>query len=299
MLIERGLIKGITTDTGQTFLFEDIHRQFQASEYGRTLVDNVRFSPFKPDDMSNQQWKKLLGPDVCNLEHNRLAYARMRAFLGHLRNNPAVFFPSEVDQASLLFTALIHDWPEAMTGDKPDPLKTKQDTGDELAILPGIIEEVLGIPPEDSNVHSAVGILDGGNASLWSYFRAVEVDGYSETAVRAWLKTKENLDPRLTESLRLMAFCVTSNHTPQLIAYARRYPPIMLTLKRRAAHISDVFKNTRTKTIDQGIRIGLGGDSENFLRAKKDWERFTNERVFRDFQRPVRHSKPKQIALPI
>ena len=50
-------------------LFLNLHQQISASDYGKKLMKEVRYSRYKPENITNSEWEKLLGEDVNNLKH--------------------------------------------------------------------------------------------------------------------------------------------------------------------------------------------------------------------------------------
>lgn len=117
MITERGIPTGFDIG-GQTVGFIDLHRDFAATPYGKTLQDNIRFAPYRPQEVSHKEWKNYLGADVNNLSHLQLSLGVTRQFLSFCErpqdgwtgpvSDEARF--SDTEQKTLLLTSVVHDW---------------------------------------------------------------------------------------------------------------------------------------------------------------------------------------------
>ncbi|MBI2013094.1 MAG: hypothetical protein HYS88_01460, partial [Candidatus Colwellbacteria bacterium] len=101
--------------------FEEIYELFAGSSYGKILRQRVRYGPYKPEELSNEEWVKILGPDVNNLEHLKTTLAITNDFIYRARYPHPEWQPREInfsreEKELLCLTAVIHDWGEAVVG---------------------------------------------------------------------------------------------------------------------------------------------------------------------------------------
>lgn len=157
---------------------EQLHQTFAASEYGKTLNNAVRFADFKPVDISNQTWVDVIGDDVNNLRH--MPHTHRLAARFALKQTL-----SEDDTNILRVTAMTHDWGEAIDGDIPLPLKTKQDEVSEQKSYRLIAEDLLGKYEGEELSDTVWRVLDKEDKELGNAFCAIEYIGYNTTAMRA------------------------------------------------------------------------------------------------------------------
>lgn len=157
---------------------EKLHATFSKSEYGQTLNNAVRFSDFKPVDITNETWVDALGDDVNNLLHMPHTYRIMGRFC------VAQSLPQDVTDI-LLTTAITHDWGEAIDGDIALPLKTTADEESEQASFRSIAEDLLGKNQGEELSDTVWSVLNKEDEKLGDMFRAVEYIGYNTTAMRA------------------------------------------------------------------------------------------------------------------
>ncbi len=212
----------------------EIHQEFKKSAYGKTLSNAVRFKCFKPDDVSNEEWVKILGADVHNLNHMDL----MRGFTKALLEKALCL--SEEEKDILIKTAQIHDWAEAITGDKPKPKKTKVDETKEKAILIALMEE---FNVEDTERQKIISIIFDTNSKLFTVFQEIEEMGYLRTAILAWQRSKSTVNPNLKKHLLEMATAVTAKQLSVLIEKSKSTSQIAYFLDQNENSIND-FLNT-------------------------------------------------------
>ena len=233
--------------------FGEIHKEFSSTKYGDTLKNNVRFRSFKPDGVSNTEWRKLLGADVNNLEHMPLSLGLTKDFLRHCANpsdgwqgkapEEAMFTSSE--QSLLLLTAIVHDQAEAVIGDIPLPEKTKSDEEREMIIFKKIFGEVLG-QGKETHVYEAaadqvVDILSNTKSKLGRAFNAIEHVGYTRTALRAWDRSHK-VEGDVKASLEQMSDAIIPHGLPRLVAYSEIYPPVDSFLKHHRQSIDQILE---------------------------------------------------------
>ena len=234
--------------------FNKIFDKFAKTKYGETLRSNIRFSEFKPQNISNDEWVEMLGRDVNNLFHLSVSLNITRSFLSQCssptktwqKHIPQTALFTSEQQTELLFTAVTHDWAEAIIGDIPLTSKKDTDENMEMIILRKLIHEILGEKIEKhkidrltNNVHT---ILTDKNTKLGKAFNAIERMGYVKTGIKAW-HLSQGMNNEMGKKLRHLAIRVFLIHTPHLIEYAKIYPPVYYFLIRNNKPISDVFIN--------------------------------------------------------
>jgi hypothetical protein len=104
----------------RSLTFVDLHMIFSEHPYGMLLGNKTRWDIYKPEGMTNEEWTTLLGADSDNLEHMHLMYGITRQFLMHSECSEGISDEATFDQNEkqlLLLTAIVHDRPEAITGD--------------------------------------------------------------------------------------------------------------------------------------------------------------------------------------
>ena len=221
--------------------FDEIHELFANSSYGKILRQRVRYGPYKPKELSDEEWIRILGPDVNNLEHLKTSLAVAQDFIHRARDphpewqskgEEIRFTPGE--EKLLCLTAVIHDWGEAVVGDILWHRKTEKDGEKELEILKGLIEELVRYKFTDSLVdkmHLAADIAFGKNEKLSPAFNAIEHIGYGNNTLRMWGE-KLNYDGLLSKTLTGLAKQLTTHHYPTWQEYAGTYPASHYWLSR-------------------------------------------------------------------
>lgn len=267
------------------FGFNEIHERFSVTEYGKTLRDEIRFSYFAKG-VSKDKWKQILGVDVNNLEHMPLTYSLTRFFLRYCRREEFSTDKQEV----LLLTSIIHDWPEAIFGDIPRPLKTEEDEKKERELLPTMIDEVLLKPisseilepilsraPVDliglpNNVQRAIEAAFVKDTKLSEAFNIIENIGYLRTSLRAWQKSNsKGLPENLNYQLKCLANGVIANTIECLISYSDVYPAVGIFLAKMQDVISNAFNNMPNATFNIYAREEREERKIQFESAKKAW----------------------------
>ena len=212
---------------------EQIYDLFADSPYGKALSQKVRYAHYKPEGLSNEEWVRILGPDVNNLEHLRETLKITNEFIDRARNphpewrlDKLNFSPEE--EELLRLAAIVHDWGEAMTGDIGWHRKTSEtDVAKEFAALHKIIEEVCR--PELDNallkkIYRAADIAFMREGSrLDQAFNAIEYIGYGNNALRAWSE-RENYSGEMQELLAGLGKKLIVENFPICEKYAEIYP---------------------------------------------------------------------------
>lgn len=220
-------------------LCRKIHRVFARSEYGKKLRDQVRFGPYKPQDLPNKEWEKILGRDVNNLYHMPFTAYMTRRFVNKCRApgknwgkniSPHVTFYLE-EEKSLVFAAQVHDWGEAVIGDIPAPFKTNADEEKELEILKKMVIDLLSRRDKSLSLRvkkSVEEVMEDRSSKLGMAFDAVERMGYVKVGLRAW-RMKDSFSGELKERLFNLAtweIAPVKREGEKLRKYAEIYPPV-------------------------------------------------------------------------
>lgn len=160
------------------------YEKLEPTEYGQTLVNNVRWGSFKPVWMENKHWEHILGDDVNNYRH--MGYTALLAEQYVERTRGWGYEMSEEDGQKLIDCAYIHDFPEAIDGDVPDPDKKfdKKTFAREKASMIKVLGSIC-TQNEAKEVAARVIPIMQGRSLLSHHFRAIEVIGYTETTKRA------------------------------------------------------------------------------------------------------------------
>lgn len=161
---------------------EQLYRDLGQNEYGQILQDNVRFGRFKPDDIDNETWVHVLGKDVNNLEHMEHT-AGITAW--YIFESERLGYPMRrEDQATLMMTAWTHDFAEAIDGDIPDPHKvhSEEEHAKERRSWLRVMGSVSSTP---ELMGVAIFPVMFGEVDIARDFRAIEVIGYHDTALKA------------------------------------------------------------------------------------------------------------------
>jgi len=250
--------------------FREIYRIFSLTKYGQKLSREVRYSRYQPVHVSNDKWVELLGWDVNNLLHHLEAYAITKSFVIQSGN---LF--SEHERIMLYITAVIHDFAEAVRGDKMFDMKTAVDEREELKCLSYILKELFdghsngGI--EFRHIEEAYQeVMSGRNPKLRQAFNAIERVGYLTTGCRAWMVEKEIEDDGLKYGLLWLTHNVLFNQIPKLLEYSDSYFSVRSFLKVKASLISEAFMGMEDLIFDYEPEE-LVRNSTRFADAKRSW----------------------------
>mgnify|MGYP001591402849 FL=1 len=213
--------------------FEEIYELFAGSPYGEILRQRVRYGPYKPEELSNEEWVRILGPDVNNLEHLKTTLAVANDFI-YLARHPHPEWPfgevefSREEEELLCLTAVIHDWGEAVVGDILWHRKTSDiDAEKEFAALNKIIKELCHpryerLLMEKIYLAADIAFLKGDNA-LNQVFNVIEHIGYANNVFRAW-KERLKHDGLVLQVLSGIAKKLTGDHLATWQRHSKFYP---------------------------------------------------------------------------
>jgi len=264
----------------------ELNRILERSQYGKALKENIRFSTFKPDNVSNEEWEKLLGADVNNFDHLRLSYGLARKFAEYAENPPAswegeVHEAAQFDkdeQADLQLAAIIHDWAEAIVGDLRYGTKTEQDEKDERDAFLKITDELLADHVEQEVINRTKQVFENvamnEGTKLGRAFNAIEHMGYVRTALNAWRAAKEKVgddQEALRSNLYFMAQDVLATQIASLIEYAKVYPATRHQIVENSSLIDDIFAGPPIVLSEDNNLRKLAIDDEKWNQAKEAW----------------------------
>lgn len=237
-----------------------LHESFGKSDEGKEMKTRVRYALYKPANVSNEEWERLLGADVNNFEHLRLTYGLTRVFLLRDLEN------FSLDQANvLLLTAIVHDWAEAITLDITADKKTAEDEEKEALVTKELFDlffseaEDVVLPNE---VHK---VIFDKEHELFPVFNAVERIGYMRTAINAW-KARNRGGENISVNLEWLIGNVLGNQIPALLNYSARFPQVLEYIDRNLNVIKEMF-----------LKIS---DGQTFDLYEKEEERLLQRRKF-------------------
>jgi len=258
---------------GEMTMIRKIHQDFSKTEIGQRLNENIRWSMFvKELDLEKGEWQKTLGYDVNNLEHGQLTYGIANRFVTAMENSNSEIRLSLEEKRLLLLAAIVHDWGEGMTkaGDVNYNRKTKDDEKKELEALINGLKDIIGI----ETTNQIKEILEDTTTKLGQIFNAIEYIGYLRTGIKAWKKSKEINDLKLSENLVWLNNNVLSNTIPKLIKYSEIYPPVKSFLKSRKNIISEGFREMPANIFDKYQPAEREKFLIKFQNSKEAWINF-------------------------
>lgn len=237
---------------------------FEESMYGKKLASDIRFSLFKPESVSNEDWVKLLGADVNNLKHMKLMYGFCKSMLD---NSSDIF--SEEERNILLVTALFHDWAEAVVGDIPSPIKTEEDEKIEKQILIDIFNKFAV-----NNYEEILEVIFEKESNLGKVWKSIEVLAYVRTSLIAWRK-RYLLDETVLPDLEKMSFKVLFGNFAGLVKTDLVFNHVVNFFKFNKKIISEIFeKYEELNSSNQEKDLEIYG---YYLSAKESWEEFNDK----------------------
>ncbi len=226
----------------------DIHYAFAGTEPGQYLGSKVRWEKFKPADVANERWRKLLGVDTDNLHHGKLMGTIARSFARRMNEAVPGYF-TLFEGAVFEVAGYIHDWGEAdeATGDVSFSDKTMDDTERERLICQAHIKHLF--PDETTATYPLLNqafneVIHAEDTKLGKAFNAIERIGYMRTGLRAAQHVIDGTAPDCDEGMRWLATDVLTNQPSALINFSRDYPPINDYIIAQKDRISGAFSAT-------------------------------------------------------
>lgn len=268
---------GTKLNTGEV-KFGKIHNDFSSTEYGHQLSDSIRYDRYKPNSITNDEWEYLLGVDVNNLKHLKLTYGLTRQFIKYSINlsvSPEEPISQE-DQENLLLAAIVHDWAEAVVGDRMYDLKTLSEEDTEFEELKKMTYGMYG--KNNNELLARINyvtdtVIKDRDTKLGKIFNAIERIGYLRTALRSWQKSKD-VSGDLKTGLEWLINNVFSNQISILIKYSETYPAVALYLKENRELINDAFNNLSDDIFFKYAPEEIEDKRKQFNLAQKNWQEY-------------------------
>ncbi len=234
-------------------LTAELHHRFATSDYGKILSERTRYADYQPDHVSNEEWERMFGADVNNLDHLPLTHSLTRGFVWACRNPhrtwegpvPGEARFTDANARVMEIAAIIHDWPEAPLRDVMYHLKTDADDAAEDVELHQLLAELVPEHYRDPEFQLAVIVTADkyGKTSLGRAFNTVERMGYVRTGVRFWEQRQVSTDPVLKEELDFISHFVFATHVPVLVERARLYPAADEFLRDRLTYFDAIVSD--------------------------------------------------------
>lgn len=262
---------------GNLVTFQEIHGLFSDTNNGKKLASEIRYKRYNLNDLSNKDWKNMLGGDVNNLDHIFLTYGISRAFIKYCPDQ----FTTE-EQENLLLAADVHDWGESVIKDITSDKKTAADEEVELIAIKNIATNIFG-QLEDSELLARINfvketIIKDSSTKMGQAFNAVERLGYLRTGLNAWQDSICIDETEIKEGLIWLTNNVLLNQIPKLIEYSEIYPAVKIYLHNTQDIISHAFNNLPNSTFDN---YEVGDDRNNSIKkyenAKTLWQSWSKE----------------------
>jgi hypothetical protein len=220
-----------------------LHKEFQDTEHGQVLADQVRYERYKPDGVTNERWVEVLGADVNNLQHMPLTWGLAKDMIRGLRDSRPGYL-DEHEELLIEVAAIIHDRGEAVVTDVTYSEKTDELEAAEQEVLTGMVDESHEIVKEAA--HTVV--FDRGGNKLSRIFNTIERVGYMRTALRAARHIQNGTAPDCEAGLRWIVADVFGNHPEVLLERAAEYPPVQQYLYGVMDEITAAFGVVRRGT---------------------------------------------------
>ncbi len=218
----------------------EIHTSFASTEFGKILAGRIRYEKYRPDGVTNDRWRELLGADVNNLSHLTLTYGLTRSFVRRLRTSQAELLNPH-EETVLQTAALIHDWAEAIVGDVSFGDKTTDDDAVERASFEANLAKFYSGNATELIDEARQDIIFDHTSKLGKMFNAIERVGYLRTALRASAYLESGTAPGFENSFLWITADVLSNQIPALVTYAVDYTPVSEYLVHQEPLVSNAF----------------------------------------------------------
>ena len=257
---------------GKVKRFGDIYNLFSKTGYGMILSQRIRWSIYKPQEMSHTAWEQLIGPDANNLKHLLVSYRLTQLFLLKQKEY------SKKEQELLLFTAIVHDWGEPVVGDTMRYVKTARDDKKELEVLVKIMKDVFYGKLNRRLEKAVLSILSNKTTKLGEAFRVIEVIGYFKTVFLAWQKAKKKTG-RITRQLRWLTSNVLHADMDFLVEKASKYRFISDFLDENRPLITEAFESMPDLVFSMHPLKKQAFYYRKFQSTKKSWRDY-NKRFY-------------------
>ena len=223
-----------------------IHNSFAATEFGQRLASKVRYERYKPLEVPNDRWVKLLGADVNNLTHLTLTYGLARAFAATTER----LRPGELtrhEQVVLQVAALIHDWAEAIVGDISFGDKTTAHEVVEKSAFAANLAKFYQGNQADLIEEARSEVIFDHDSRLGRMFNSIERVGYMRIALRAQDRIKHHEVGNCEPGLRWLVADVLLNQIPTLAEHSAEYPAVRQYVFNQRLAITAAFGATAAR----------------------------------------------------
>lgn len=254
---------------------DSVWQTTRKSEEGLILNGRERWERYKPESMTDLgEWQKILGYDVNNLEHMRLTdFITIGLVDLQNQNFPGSF--SQEEKNILRKTAMVHDLPEADSGDINYELKTDDDEKRELQLMRKILSQ--GSFPEvisKDEREQIILILKDKESKLGEAFNIVERIGYFRTGMVAWKKSESHKFNK-EETLRHLKWItnnVLMNQIPVLVEKSDKFALVQHALGFYKETITAAFENMPEDVFEMYEIEKREEIKEKFRKSKKIWK---------------------------
>jgi len=260
---------------------------FRESQYGQNLKTKIRFGIYKPAEMANEEYTKILGVDTNNLNHMPLCRGIASAFC---KNNEYLPIHTEV----LKDANLLHDIGEAFSKDEIKGFKTKEGEKKEIAGYQFILDKFA----KEKNIHLqdynylkylADNVIYNTNTLIGRAFNTIERIGYLRTGLTAFDKSQDtSYDQKFRANLEWLTLNVVYQEITPLIIRTHGYPAVGNYLQENKKRISNVFDSLNVNEISK-LYLTLESEKnklptdlsrkdyvsvDHFQKSKYDWKNF-------------------------
>lgn len=269
-------------DESSRLRFSKIHRDFAGTEHGEVLAGQIRYSRYKPESISNEEWIDLLGRDVQNLQHMPLTYGLARQFLRHSKyfaehdgevEDTSEYSFTRREEEDLLLAAIWHDQAESIVGDYMVDQKQDDHEAEEIKAMGEIIKkyygEIEGLA--DRLKHIKDEIVFNRETRLGKVFNMIERVGYLRTGLRAFEKSQEVDDPELRQGLQWLSNNVLLNQVNALLDYAHENPAVREFLVANRDRITAAFEHLPENLFDLYREDEIEDNKGKYHSAKERW----------------------------
>ncbi|MBD3238062.1 MAG: hypothetical protein GF332_00280 [Candidatus Moranbacteria bacterium] len=285
--MESSIIPGKFFDGSDYTSFNQLFNLFLESRHGRNLLEEVRFSRFKPSKLSNQQWEGLLGPEINVSKHHWSLYKLARKFLAEQQQAPTafknqtkgeLFSYNDMEMEALLLAAIIHNWGKAAQTQSSFETKIKPTQAQAMNNLRQIVKELFQEADKQilfgkiSQVIDQVLIKQTGRLSR--AFDAIQRLSNFKIGLLAWNKSKQKKiqqDPELDSAFKWLANSVLLNNIPILLEYSKTLFPVFDFLTKKKSRITEIFLEMPTETFKNYSIDDLEKKMDEFKDAQRQW----------------------------
>lgn len=264
--------------------YSELHRAFSETSHGQKMGESIRFAKYNLSDMPNDEWEKLLGRDVNNLEHMSLTHGIAVAFIRYCETYQPELLTDE-EKKILLLTAITHDWGEAIRGDVSFGDKTKQEEAQEVEDFNLVIDSLsYGSFTYEEIKYAQEIAFDHHGSKLGRIFYAIERLGYMRTALKASEIVLAQRQPdETTFGLIWLVADVLSNHMheDQLLKESYRYDALFAAITAHHEEIDAAFDLAlRHPTAFENYGEEAQEKNNSVQIARKQWREYKQKYIY-------------------